>query len=86
VQLVTAGLPGLAPKPLRGVACMYTNTPDGHFVLGRPPGLERIVMLGPMSGHGFKFASAVGRIGADLAVDGSTELPIDSFSPARFTA
>jgi sarcosine oxidase len=84
VELVAANLPGLDPKPLRGVACMYTNTPDGHFVLGRPPGLERIVMLGPMAGHGFKFASVAGRIGADLAVDGSTELPIDSFSPTRF--
>jgi sarcosine oxidase len=83
-KLVAANLPGLEPAPLRGVACMYTNTPDGHFVLGRPPGLQRIVMLGPMAGHGFKFASVVGRIGADLAVDGSTELPIDSFSPARF--
>jgi sarcosine oxidase len=48
--------------------------------------MERVVMLGPMSGHGFKFASAVGRIGADLAVDGWTELPIDPFSPARFAA
>ena len=82
-ELVAEGLPGLDPEPVRGKTCMYTNTPDGHFVLGRPPGLDRIVMLGPMAGHGFKFASAAGRIGADLAVDGSTELPIEFFSPAR---
>jgi len=83
-ELVADGLPGLDPKPVRGKTCMYTNTPDGHFVLGRPPGLERVVVLGPMAGHGFKFAAAVGRIGADLVVDGTTELPIDFFSPARF--
>jgi sarcosine oxidase len=85
-ELVRANLQGLDPEPVRGKTCMYTNTPDGHFVLGRPPGLRRVVLLGPMAGHGFKFASAVGKIGADLAVDGSTNLPIEFFSPARFQA
>ncbi len=65
---------------------MYTNTPDGHFVIGRPPGATRLIMLGPMAGHGFKFAAVVGSIGADLATEGSTRLPIDAFSPARFQA
>jgi sarcosine oxidase len=85
-ELVAAALPGLDPTPLRGKVCMYTNTPDNHFVLGRPPGLERVVLLGPMAGHGFKFAAAVGRVGADLAVDGTTDLPIAPFSPVRFGA
>ncbi|MBO0703568.1 MAG: N-methyl-L-tryptophan oxidase, partial [Candidatus Dormibacteraeota bacterium] len=56
----------------------------GHFVLGRAPGSERLILLGPMAGHGFKFASAVGRVGADLAVEGATALPIAPFSPGRF--
>ncbi|MFZ0217382.1 MAG: N-methyl-L-tryptophan oxidase [Candidatus Dormiibacterota bacterium] len=85
-ELVANAFAGLDPDPVRGVACMYTNTEDGHFVLGHLPGSERIVMLGPMSGHGFKFAAAVGRVGADLAVDGATDLPIGPFSPARFDA
>ncbi len=84
--LVRKALPGLEPAPVRGKACMYTNTPDGHFVLGRPPGTERLIMLGPMAGHGFKFAAVVGSIGADLATEGSTGLPIDAFDPARFQA
>lgn len=82
--LVRRAIPGLEPVPVRGKVCMYTNTPDGHFVIGRPPGTSRIVMLGPMAGHGFKFAAVVGAIGADLATEGSTGLPIDAFSPARF--
>jgi sarcosine oxidase len=82
--LVSAALPGLDPEPVRGVACMYTNTEDGDFVLGHLPGSERVILLGPMAGHGFKFASAIGRIGADVAVEGVTDLPIEPFSPARF--
>lgn len=84
--LVLKAIPGLEPAPVRGKVCMYTNTPDGHFVIGRPPGIERVIMLGPMAGHGFKFAAAVGSIGADLATEGSTLLPIDAFAPARFQA
>ena len=84
--LVRKAIPGLDPTPVRGKACMYTNTPDGDFVIGRPPGTTRLIMLGPMAGHGFKFAAVVGSIGADLATEGSTMLPIDAFSPARFQA
>ena len=65
---------------------MYTNSADGHFVIGHLPGSERVVMLGGMSGHGFKFASAIGKISADLVTDGGTDLPIEPFSPARFDA
>lgn len=83
-SLVEATLPGLDPEPVRGVACMYTNTEDGHFVLGQAPGSERLILLGPMAGHGFKFASAVGRAGADLALEGATDLPLAPFSPGRF--
>lgn len=64
---------------------MYAQTEDGHFVLGFVPGSERLILLGPMLGHGFKFASAVGQIGADLATEGASRLPIEPFSPGRFT-
>lgn len=77
-------LPGLDPVPVRGQACMYAQTDDGHFVLGFVPGSERLILLGPMLGHGFKFASAVGLIGADLATEGCSRLPIEPFSPSRF--
>lgn len=78
-------LPDLEGTPARGQVCMYAQTEDGHFVLGFVPGSERLILLGPMLGHGFKFASAVGQIGADLATEGRSRLPIGPFSPSRFT-
>lgn len=77
-------LPDVDPVPVRGQACLYAQTEDGHFVLGFVPRSERLILLGPMLGHGFKFASAVGLIGADLATEGHSRLPIEAFSPDRF--
>ncbi len=54
-------------------ACMFTNTPDEHFVLDRHPDHAQVVLASPCSGHGYKFCSVVGEILADLAIgDGST--------------
>ncbi len=82
---VRSCLPGLDPNPVRGQVCMYAQTQDGHFVLGFVPGSERLILLGPMLGHGFKFASAVGQVGADLATEGRSRIPIEAFSPDRFS-
>ncbi len=54
-------------------ACMFTNTPDEHFVIDRHPEHPQVVLASPCSGHGYKFCSVVGEILADLATgDGST--------------
>jgi sarcosine oxidase len=66
-------------------ACMYTNTPDRHFVLGRYPRCENVFIAGGFSGHGFKFCPIVGEILADLAINGETLHDISLFSPERFT-
>jgi sarcosine oxidase len=63
---------------------MYTNTPDEHFVIGRHPGHDNVVVACGFSGHGFKFVSVVGEILADLSVDGRTRHPIGLFAPNRF--
>jgi sarcosine oxidase len=63
--------------------CMYTNTPDAHFIIDFLPGDSRVVVASACSGHGFKFASVVGEIVADLVLQGSTEHPIDFLSAAR---
>lgn len=68
------------------VACKYTLTPDQHFVIGTHPEFENVTIASPCSGHGYKFASVVGEILADLAIDGATRHPIDLFSPRRFKA
>jgi sarcosine oxidase len=65
--------------------CMYTNTPDENFILDFVPGYQDVVVAMGFSGHGFKFASVVGEIMTDLAMKGSTELPIEFLSAKRFS-
>jgi sarcosine oxidase len=56
--------------------CLYTLTPDRDFVVDRVPGIaEIVVMLG--AAHGYKFASVLGRIAAELVCDGSTASAAD---------
>jgi sarcosine oxidase len=83
-EVLMAGLRGVGPVPIKTQVCMYINTPDEHFLLGPLPDAPRIVLAGPMAGHGFKFAPVIGQIAADLATTGETEHPIESFDPARF--
>lgn len=65
--------------------CLYTNTPDENFILDVLPGTDHKVMVAAgFSGHGFKFASVVGEIMADLAMTGKTELPIGFLGVGRF--
>jgi sarcosine oxidase len=61
--------------------CLYTNTPDEHFVLDR---IGPIVVGSPCSGHGFKFAPLTGMILADLATDRPPAVPIERFTASRF--
>jgi sarcosine oxidase len=78
-------LPALAHGALvETVSCKYTLTPDHHFVIGHHPDQPGVVIASPCSGHGYKFASVVGEILADLAIDGATRHPIDLFDPRRF--
>ena len=66
-----ARLPGMAGEPFLTKTCLYTLTPDRDFVLDAVPGHpDVLVALG--SAHGYKFASVIGRIMAELAFDGAT--------------
>ncbi|HET6886066.1 MAG TPA: N-methyl-L-tryptophan oxidase [Rubrobacteraceae bacterium] len=76
-------VPELAGRCLDARACMYTNTPDEHFVISLHPEHPQVAVACGFSGHGYKFCSVVGEILADLATEGSTPHPIDLFSPAR---
>lgn len=78
-------LPGIAPQPLRHSACMYTCTPDLHFVLDHHPAHPNVALACGFSGHGFKFASVIGEILADLALHHTTQAPIDFLRLSRFT-
>ncbi|MCR2823107.1 N-methyl-L-tryptophan oxidase [Lederbergia panacisoli] len=76
--------PDLIPVPVKAKTCFYTNTPDEHFILGLAPGLPNVTLLGPMAGHGFKFAPIMGKIAAKLATDKKLNLEISMFDPNRF--
>ena len=65
-------------------ACMFTNTPDEHFIVDVHPLYPQVLIASPCSGHGFKFSSVVGEIMADLTEHGQTGLPIDMFKLSRF--
>jgi sarcosine oxidase len=64
--------------------CIFTNTPDEHFVLGVDPQFPQVVICSPCSGHGFKFSSVVGEIVADLCEKGETRHDISMHNPNRF--
>lgn len=78
-------LPGAEPEFVEGTTCLYSLTPDRHFSLGPHPDHPAAVVAAGFSGHGFKFVPLVGRICADLALDGETRFPIEQLRPGRFT-
>lgn len=65
-------------------ACLFTNTPDEHFILDTLPGFPEVVVASPCSGHGYKFASVVGEILADLAMNKRPRFDISLFRIGRF--
>jgi sarcosine oxidase len=78
-------LPGCFESLLSYKICLYANSPDEDFIIDKLPGFEDHVSIAcGFSGHGFKFASVVGEILADLALDGETKLPIGFLSAKRF--
>ena len=64
--------------------CMFTNTPDEHFIVDLLPANPQVAVAAGFSGHGFKFASVIGEILADLAINGETEHNIDLLKIDRF--
>ena len=77
-------LPAAAGRVLAGAICLYTMSPDEHFVVDRMPGCRCVFVACGFSGHGFKFMPVMGRVLADLAIEGRTRLPIDFLAGGRF--
>jgi len=64
--------------------CLFTNSPDEHFVVDLHPDFPNVAVAAGFSGHGFKFASVMGEILADLALDGgSARFDLGLFSLTR---
>jgi sarcosine oxidase len=79
-------LPLLSPKPAQSQTCIYEMTPDEHFIIDQSKDIPGLSFACGFSGHGFKFASAVGHILAEFCTTGSTKMPIHFLSQERFDA
>jgi sarcosine oxidase len=77
-------LPGAAGSVLRTVTCMYTISPDGHFVVDRHPLHAQVALFTGCSGHAFKFAPALGEVLAQLTLAGESTFDLEPFAATRF--
>jgi sarcosine oxidase len=83
-QILDEHLPALGHRCTEHAVCLYTMSPDHHFLIGLHPANDRVAIAAGFSGHGFKFASVMGEALADLATAGGTALPIGFLSPRRW--
>ncbi len=77
-------LPDVGDRVLDAYTCIYTMTPDDHFIIDRHPASQNVVYATGFSGHGFKFAPVVGEILADLTQNGATDRDIEFLRADRF--
>jgi len=78
-------LPELAESPVReSDVCLFTNTPDHDFIIDFHPFFPQVLISSPCSGHGFKFASAIGELQADLLTKGETDFDLSPFRIGRW--
>jgi sarcosine oxidase len=82
--MVREVFPG-ADGPLMALkTCFFTNTPDEHFIVDTLPGHPQVVVASPCSGHGFKFASVMGEVLVDLAMNSESRHDLSLFKLSRF--
>lgn len=82
-QLLETVMPGAGRRLIESRVCLYTNTPDRHFIIDWLKG-QRVLVVSPCSGHGFKFASSIGEIVSQLVLEGRSWLDLAPFSLSRF--
>jgi monomeric sarcosine oxidase len=84
IEVLSQHLPGVSSRVIDHSVCLYTMSPDEHFIIDRHPAHANVVFAAGLSGHGFKFTPVLGRALADLALEGGTDLPIEFLSLKRF--
>ncbi len=84
-DLLRRFMPHAKGERLASEVCLYTNTPDGHFIIDRLPACPQVLLISACSGHGFKFSSAIGEVAADLLTTGSSSFDVTPFSLKRFS-
>jgi sarcosine oxidase len=85
-NLVERYFPLAAGPTLRLETCLFTNVPDGHFVIDRLPDASNVIVVSACSGHGFKFAPVIGEVLADLATGRTPGFDLELFRLERFGA
>lgn len=79
-------IPGLAEAPVKeSRICLYTQSPDEHFIVDKHPRHSHVVIGAGFSGHGFKFSTVIGKMLSDLALDGATPHNDRLFKISRFS-
>jgi sarcosine oxidase len=77
-------IPSVAGRIRESAVCLYTNTPDHDFIIDVADGMPNVVVVSACSGHGFKFASAIGEVAAQLALGESCDVDLSHFRAGRF--
>ncbi len=83
-QFIRRYVPGVDGKLMSTRRCLYTMTPDKHFIIDSHPDYPHVVIGAGFSGRGFNFSTLVGKILADLALEGKTEHDTSLFKLSRF--
>lgn len=84
LDFVAKYLPDAAGSVLSSQVCLYTHSPDSHFIIDSHPERPQAWLACGFSGHGFKFCGVVGEALADFAMTGRTELPVEFLGAGRF--
>lgn len=77
-------VPDLLGALTRSDVCMYTNSPDLHFIFDAHPQHDNVLLVSACSGHGFKFSSAIGEAAAQWSEEGAPRIDMSLFSLDRF--
>jgi sarcosine oxidase len=83
-QILSRLMPHAAGRQLEARVCLYTNTPDHDFLIDTHPSHPEALLVSPCSGHGFKFASAIGEIVAEIVARGESNFDLTPFRLGRF--
>ena len=76
-------LPAAAGRLRAAVVCMYTNTPDEHFILDYHPAYPQVLIASPCSGHGFKFSAVIGEIAGAMLYEETPRFDLNLFRLPR---
>lgn len=81
---VTKRLTGVMPNCVKASVCLYTSTPDEHFIIDHHPKSERVVVVSACSSHGFKHSAAIGESTVQWVMTGQSQIDLKPFGLGRF--